>query len=82
MTTTVLNTKTSEVENQKPDTSSLVTTTILNTIISFEKLRSWEKSPDHVRYITTQEVNKLTVENFENCRKLKQANLEEQNWFW
>ena len=43
MTTTVLNTKISEVEN---------------------------KIPDHAKYITTQEINKLTAENFEV--KLKQ----------
>ena len=46
MTTTVLNTKISEIEN---------------------------KIPDHAKYITTQEFNKLTAENFE--AKLKQAEL-------
>ena len=33
LTTTVLNTKISEVENIIPDTSSLVTTIVFNTII-------------------------------------------------
>ena len=43
-----------------PDTSGLVTATILNT-----KIREVEnKNPDHGKYITTQEFNKLTAENF------------------
>ena len=46
MTTTVLNTKVSEVEN---------------------------KIPNHDKYITTPEFNKLTAENF--ATRLKQANL-------
>ena len=46
MTTTVFNTKISEVEN---------------------------KIPDHAKYITTQEFNKLTAKNF--AARLKQANL-------
>ena len=46
MTTTVLNTKISEVEN---------------------------KIPDHAKYITTQEFNKLTAERF--TARLKQTNL-------
>ena len=46
MTTTVLNTKISEVEN---------------------------KIPDHAEYITTQEFDKLTAENF--TARLTQANL-------
>ena len=46
MSTTVLNTKISEVKNEIPDNS---------------------------KYITTQECNKLTAENFE--ARLKQANL-------
>ena len=58
----------SEVENKIPDTSSLVITTVFNT-----KIREDEnKIPDHVKYITTPEVNKLTAENF--AAKLKQAN--------
>ena len=39
VTTTVLNTEISEVENKIPDTGSLVTTSILNTKIG-EKLRA------------------------------------------
>ena len=46
MTTTVFNTKISEVEN---------------------------KIPDHAKYITTQEFNKLTAKNF--AARLKQTNL-------
>ena len=49
MTTTVLNTKISEVENKIPNTSSLVATTILNTKVNEVK----NKIPDHAKYITT-----------------------------
>ena len=47
----------------------LLTTAVLNTNISeFEN-----KIPDHGKYITTQEFNKLTAENF--AARLRQANL-------
>ena len=69
MTTTVLNTKISEVENKIPDASSLTTTTVLNTkIVEIEN-----KIPDHAKYITTQEFNKLKAENF--AAILKQVDL-------
>ena len=45
-----------------------MTSTILNTKIG----EVWNKIPDHAKYITTQEFNKLTGENFP--AKLKQAN--------
>ena len=46
-----------------------MTTTVLNTkIIEVEN-----KIPNHVKYITTQEFNKLTAENF--ASRLTQANL-------
>ena len=44
-------------------------TTVLNTKISEVK----NEIPDNSKYITTQECNKLTAENFE--ARLKQANL-------
>ena len=69
VSTTVLNTKISEVENKIPDISSLVTTTVLNTKISEVE----NKIPDHAKYITTQKFGKLTVENF--AARLKQADL-------
>ena len=69
VTTTVLNTKSSEVENKTPDTSSLVTTTVLDLKISDVE----NKIPHHAKYITTQEFNKLTAENC--TAKLTQANL-------
>ena len=50
-----------------PDTSYLVTATILNTKMS----KVEKKIPDGSKYITTQEFNKLTVENF--GARLKQA---------
>ena len=51
------------------DTSGLVTTTALNTKISEVK----DRVPDHSKYITTQELNKLTAENV--AARLTQANL-------
>ena len=69
MATTILNTKIKEVENKIPDNSSLVTTTVLKT-----KIRKVEnKIPDLSKCITTQEFN--------NCRKLKQAYLVSKNDF-
>ena len=68
VTTTVKNTKISEVENKIPNTSSLVSTTVFNTFSEVEN-----KTLDHAKYITTQELNKLTAENF--AARLKQANL-------
>ena len=69
MTTTVLNTKISEVEDKIPNTSGLVTSTDLNTKICEVE----NKVPNHDKYITTLEFNKLTAENF--TARLKQANL-------
>ena len=51
------------------DTSGLVTTTVLNTKISEVK----DRIPDHSKYITNQELNKLTAENV--AARLTQANL-------
>ena len=48
-----------EVDNKIPDSSSLVTTSVLNTKIG------------EAEYITTQEFSKLTAEYF--AAKLKQA---------
>ena len=75
MTTTVLNTKVSEVDNKIPDTCSLVTTNVLKTKIS----EVGNKSTDNSKYITTQEFNKLTVEHF--AARLRQANLVNKNDF-
>ena len=47
MTTTVLHTKICEVENNKPDTSSLVALTVLNTKISEVE----NTIPDHNKHI-------------------------------
>ena len=60
VTTTVLNTKISEVENRIPKNSKLVTATVLNTKISEVE----NKIPDNFKYITTQEFNKSTTESF------------------
>ena len=46
-----------------------MTTTVLDTKIN----KVGNKIPDHNKYITTLEVNKLTAENF--AARLKQANL-------
>ena len=69
VTTTVLSTKISEVENKISNISSLVTTTVLSSKISEVE----NKIPHHANNITTQEFNKLTVENF--TARLKQADL-------
>ena len=54
MTTTVLNTKISEVENKIPNATSLVTTSVLDIKLSEVE----NKIHDHAKYITTQEFNK------------------------
>ena len=65
MTTTVFNTKISEVENKIPNTNNLVTTTVLNTKISeFEN-----KIPNHDKYVTAPEFNELTAKKI--CGKIK-----------
>ena len=69
MTTTVLNTKISEVEKKILNVISLVTTTVLSKKISERE----NKIPDHAKYITTLEFNTLTAENF--TARLKQADL-------
>ena len=69
MTTIVLNKKISEIENKVIGNNSLVTRTVPNTKISEVK----NKIPDHAKYITTQEFNKLTAETF--AVRLTQANL-------
>ena len=66
MTTTVLNTK---IVKKILDTNSLVTTTIINAKLSEVE----NKIPDHVKYITTHEFNKLSAEAF--AARLKQTNL-------
>ena len=68
-----MNTKISEVENKIPDTSNLVTTTVLNTKVSEVE----NKMPKYERYITASEFNKLTAESF--AARLKQANLVTKN---
>ena len=64
-TNTTLNAKINEVKNEIPSITNLATTTALT---AFEN-----KIPDHSKYITTPEFNKLTAENF--TARLKQANL-------
>ena len=71
-----MTTKISEVENKVPNTSSLVTTTVLNTKISEVE----NKIPDNSKYTTTQEFNKLTPEKF--AVRLKQADLVNQIDFY
>ena len=75
VTTTVFNTKISEVENKIPNTNNLVTTTVLNTKISeFEN-----KIPNHDKYVTAPEFNELTAKKF--AARLKQANLVDKTDF-
>ena len=60
MTSTVLNTKISEVENQILNVSGLVITTVVNSKISEVE----NKIPNHNKYITTPEFDKLTAKSF------------------
>ena len=69
VTTTVLNTKITEVENKIPNTSNVVTTTGLNTKI----IENESKIPEHDKYITTPEFNKVMTESF--AARLKEASL-------
>ena len=58
-----------------PDTSGSVTKTVLNTKISAVE----NKIPDNSKYNTTQEFNKLTVQNL--AARFKQAELVNKNDF-
>ena len=69
MTTTVLTTKISEVENKIPDISGLVTATVLNTEIN--KVIE-DKIRDHDKCIATSEFNKFAEKTFDT--ELKEAN--------
>ena len=75
LTTIVLNTKVSEVDNKIPDTCSLVTTNVLKTKIN----EVGNKITDNSKNITTQEFNKLTAEHF--AARLKEANLKNKTDF-
>ena len=63
-------------ENKIPNISNLVKYADFNTIIS-EIENKMTTDHDRDKYITTQEFNKLTSENF--TPKLKQANLASKN---
>ena len=69
MTITVLNAKTSEVDNKISDTGNLVTTIVLNIKISEVE----NKIANNSKYITTQEFNQLRAEYF--AARLKEAYL-------
>ena len=75
MTTTVFNTKINEVENKISHTSGLVFTTVLNSKIGEVE----NKIPDHAKYITTPECDKLTAENL--AAKLNHTNLVSKTYF-
>ena len=57
------------------DTSGLVISIVLNTKISEVE----NKKPDHVKFITSQEFNKLTTEKF--AERLSQVNLVRKTGF-
>ena len=61
--------KIGEIDTKIPDTSGLVTTTVLNTKIGEVK----NKIPNHDKSITNAELNKLTAETF--AARLKYADL-------
>ena len=56
-TNTTLNAKTNKVENEMPNITNLATIT---TALATDE----NKIPDHSKYITTREFNKLTTEKF------------------
>ena len=60
-----LNTKISEVKKEIPNTTNLATTTVLTAVENI--------IPDHSKYLTTPEINKLTAQHF--TVRLKQAKL-------
>ena len=60
MTTTILITNISEVDNKIADTKNLVTTAVLDKTIS----KIGNKISDHAKYITTQEFDRVTAEKF------------------
>ena len=91
-TNTTLNAKINEVKNEIPSSTNLATTAAPNAKINEVKnkitnitnlatnaaLTSVEsKIPDHSKYFTTPEFNKLIVENF--AARLAQANLASKN---
>ena len=75
MSTTVLNTKTSEAQNKIVGTSSLWTATVF--IIKIGEFEN--KILDYAKYITIQEFNILTTEYF--TTRLKQTDLVSKNGF-
>ena len=71
ITTLILTTALTTVENKTPDVSNLVKKTDYNTKVSEIERKIVDRS--HDKYITTLEFNKLTAENF--AARLPQANL-------
>ena len=68
-TSTALNDKINEVENKIPNITNLTTTTAVTAVEN--------KIPDHSKYVTTPEFNKITAESF--TARLAQANLASKN---
>ena len=67
--TGAFNAKINEVKNKIPHITNLATITALTAIEN--------KIPDHSKYITTPEFNKITAENF--AARLSQTNLASKN---
>ena len=68
-TTGAFNAEINEVKNKIPHITNLATTTVLTAIEN--------KIPDHSKYITTPEFNKITAEKF--AARLSQTNLASKN---
>ena len=68
-TSTALNDKINEVGNKIPNITNLATTTAVTAVEN--------KIPDHSKYVTTPEFNKITAESF--TARLAQANLASKN---
>ena len=69
-TNTILNAKINEVKIEVPSINNLATTAALTAVEN--------KTPDHSKYITAPEFNKLVAENF--TARLKQGNLSSRKW--
>ena len=68
-TSTALNDKINDIENKIPNITNLATTTAVTAVEN--------KIPDHSKYVTTPEFNKITAESF--TARLAQANLASKN---
>ena len=63
-TTVALSAKVNEVKNKTPNTTILANTNVLTALKIKYHIYKNKITTDHGKYITTQEFNKVTVDNF------------------